>query len=104
VSRLVLVVPLEEGAATRVRELLRDGPPFELETTHLERHEVFLTDREAVFVFETAGEAPGREREAGNPRRRKAAAAGRGGRAGRPRTAETAFSWERPASEEGSAK
>ena len=103
-SRLVLVVPLEEGAATRARELLRDGPPFELETTHLERHEVFLTDYEAVFVFETAGEAPALELEAGDPPRRKAAAAWREVMAGRPRKAETAFSWERPASEEGLAK
>ncbi|MET1009681.1 MAG: hypothetical protein ABWY96_06510 [Gaiellaceae bacterium] len=103
-SRLVLVVPLEEGAAVRARELLRDGPPFELETTHLERHEVFLTDREAVFVFETAGEAPALELEAGDPQLRKAAAAWREVMADRPRKAETVFSWERPASEEGLAK
>ena len=96
-SRLVLVVPLREGTAARARDLLREGPPFELETTHLERHEVFLTEHEAVFVFETAGEAPALELEAGNPRLRKAAAAWRECMADRPRKAETAFSWERPA-------
>jgi len=96
VSRLVLVVPLKEGAAGRTRELLGEGPPFELETTHLERHEVFLTEHEAVFVFDTAGEAPALELEAGNPQLRRAAAAWREVMAGRPRKAETAFSWERP--------
>ena len=95
---LVLVIPLKDGAAARAQELLRDGPPFELETTHLERHEVFLTDDEAVFVFETTGEAPALELEAGNPRLRRAAAAWREVMADRPRKAETAFSWERPAS------
>ena len=97
-SRLVLVVPLKEGAAGRARELLREGPPFELETTHLERHEVFLNEHEAVFVFDTAGEAPALELEAGNPLLREAAAAWREIMAGRPRKAETAFSWERPSS------
>jgi hypothetical protein len=96
-SRLVLVVPLREGTTARVRDLLREGPPFELETTHLERHEVFLTEHEAVFVFETAGEAPALELEAGNPRLRQAAAAWRECMADPPPKAETAFTWERPA-------
>jgi hypothetical protein len=96
-SRLVLVVPVREGMSERVRELLAEGPPFELETTELERHEVFLTDREAVFVFETAGDAPPLRLRAGNPTLRRAAAAWREWMAGRPRKAETAFSWARPA-------
>ena len=96
-SRLVLVVPLKEGATARARELLREGPPFELEPMHLERHEVFLTEREAVFVFETAGDAPPLRLAAGDPRLRTAAAAWREVMAGRPRKAETAFSWAGPA-------
>jgi hypothetical protein len=95
VSRLVLVVPLREGAVERVRGLLAEGPPFELATTHLERHEVYLTDREAVFVFEAPGETPPLELRAGNPALRTAAAAWRECMAGRPRKAETAFSWLR---------
>ena len=58
VSRLVLVVPLEQGAAARARSCFATARRSSFETTHLERHEVYLTDREAVFVFETAGEAP----------------------------------------------
>ena len=94
-TQLVRVVPLKEGTAARARELLGEGPPFELETTELERHEVFLTDREAVFVFEAVGDAPPLRLQAGNPTLRAAATAWRECMAGRPRTAETAFSWTR---------
>lgn len=94
-SRLVLVVPLKEGAAPRARQLLEEGPPFELGATELERHEVFLTGREAVFVFETEGDAPPLKLRAGDPTLREAAAAWRECMAGRPRKAETAFSWTR---------
>jgi len=97
-SRLVLVVPLKEGGADRARELLAEGPPFELEATELSRHEVYLTDREAVFVFEAAGDTPPLRLQAGNPTLRTAAAAWREVLAGRPRKAETAFSWARTAS------
>jgi hypothetical protein len=51
-----------------------------------------------VSLGETAGEAPALELEAGDPRRRRAAAAWREVMADRPRKAETVFSWERPAS------
>jgi len=95
-SRLVLVVPLRAGTAAQARELLAEGPPFELETTQLERHEVYLTDREAIFVFEAAGEQPPLRLQAGNPTLVTAAAAWRECMAGRPRKAETAFSWIRP--------
>jgi hypothetical protein len=94
-SRLVLVVPLEERTAARARELLRDGPPFELDATRLESHEVYLTDREAVFVFETAGDEPALQLHAEDPSLWRAAAAWRECIAGRPRKAETAFSWTR---------
>ena len=94
-SRLVLVVPLREGMSGRAREVLHEGPPFELEATQLERHEVFLTDREAVFVFETAGETPPLLLQAGDPTLWKAAAAWRECIAGRPEKAEAAFSWAR---------
>jgi hypothetical protein len=94
-SRLVLVVPLKEGAAAQARRLLEEGPPFELGASELERHEVFLTDREAVFVFETEGNAPPLRLSAGDPTLREAAAAWRECMAGRPRKAETVFSWAR---------
>lgn len=94
-SRLVLVVPLREDTGERVRELLREGPPFELETTHLAGHEVYLTDEEAVFVFESVGDEPPLELRAGDPALREAASAWREVIAGRPRKAETAYEWHR---------
>jgi hypothetical protein len=94
-SRLVLVVPLKEGAAPRARQLLEEGPPFELGASELERHEVFLTDREVVFVFETEGTRRRSSSGRGTRPLRKAAAAWRECMAGRPRKAETAFSWTR---------
>jgi hypothetical protein len=97
VSRLVLVVPLAEGTAERVRELLEQGPPFEIVSTHLERHDVFLTEREAVFVFETIGDAPALELRAGDPALHEAASAWREVMAGRPRKADVAFTWQRGA-------
>lgn len=51
-SRVVVVVPLQPGARDRARSLLGKGPPFDPGAAGLERHHVFLTDDEAVFVFE----------------------------------------------------
>lgn len=56
-SRVVVVVPLQPGARERVRELLQRGPPFDPEAAGLERHEVFLSDQEAVFLFEASAQA-----------------------------------------------
>lgn len=94
-TRLVVILPLKEGARSRARELLEAGPPFDLEGTALDRHDVFLTDREVVFVFETAGEAARLELAADDPELWKTAAAWRECLDGRPRKAEVAFSWER---------
>lgn len=52
-SRLMVVVPLKEGARDQVAELLEKGPPFEPGEVGLERHLTFLTDREAIFLFES---------------------------------------------------
>ena len=56
-SRAVLVLPLVEGAQGRAAELLRQGPPFDPDEVGLGRHQVFLTESEAVFLFES--DSPG---------------------------------------------
>jgi hypothetical protein len=53
-TRVVVVLPLQPGARERVRALLAEGPPFDPEAAGLDRHQVFLTDREGVFLFEAA--------------------------------------------------
>jgi hypothetical protein len=96
VRRFVVTARLKPGATAEVREILREGPPFDPAETSLDRHEVFLGDDELVFLFE--GEHA--EQEA---RRllREPGVLGRAGRIGvhlqeRPRLPEEVFSWERP--------
>lgn len=56
IARTLLVVArLREGAHDAVRELLASGPPFDPETVGLERHQVFLTETEVVFLFDAVG-------------------------------------------------
>jgi hypothetical protein len=76
--------------------LLEEGPPFDPENVGLERHEVFLTDHEAVFIFE----APDKsilDGLARSPKLRWAAVAWRDLLAGPMRLAEVAYSWNRTA-------
>jgi hypothetical protein len=95
VSRAVVVLPLREGSNERVAELLRAGPPFDPETVGLERHHVFLTEKEAVFVFE-ADSLGAVERLIAEGAFWSAAAAWEDLVAGPPRLAEDAYSWVRP--------
>jgi len=96
-SRAVVVLPLREGANARAAELLRGGPPFDPETVGLERHQVFLTENEAVFVFE-ADSRDAAERLAGEESFWSAVAAWKELVAGPPRLADDAYSWARPQS------
>lgn len=95
--RFVLTAELRPGSARQVARILREGPPFDIERTTLERHEVFLSDEEIVFLFE----GPHAEQEARRllSSRRVLSQAGRIGLLleGVPRTPEERFSWERPA-------
>ena len=100
-SSLVFVLPLNENAYERARSLLAQGPPLDLEMTGFDRHQVFLTEREVVFVFEAPGpsatlELPGEEQSLW-----QVAAAWELLMAGRPRKAETAFEWIRPKQSDG---
>ena len=94
-SRLVVVVPFVEGAKDQVKELLSQGPPFEIEATQLSRHEVFLTDHEVIFDFETPGSEPPIALEAEDPALHAAAEAWHAVMAGTPRKAVKAFAWRR---------
>ncbi len=95
-NRLVLVVPLREGAYERALELLADGPPFDPESAALVRHDVYVTPREVVFVFESPAGTPialpGEDASLW-----RAANAWRKVMAGPARKARTACSWQRDA-------
>src|SRR5262245_10092440 len=93
-SRALLVLPLVEGAQERATELLRHGPPFDPDEIGLGRHQVFVTESEAVFLFEA--EEPGAaDRLLSTSLLWSAAAAWKDVVAGPPRLADNAFSWVR---------
>ena len=95
-SRLVFVVPLKEGTFEQAKSLLAQGPPFDLVATEFDRHEVYLTDREVVFVFESPGPS-GTLRLAGEDSSLwQVAAAWTEIMAAKPRKAGVAYVWARP--------
>jgi hypothetical protein len=94
-SRLVVVVGLKPGTRDAAGELLALGPPFALEDTRFDRHAVYITDREAIFVFEAPGEGRSLDLRAEDPKLVEAATRWREVMDGRPRLAETSFTWER---------
>lgn len=93
--RIAIVLPLRDGTAERARELVSGGPPFDLHDTGLERHHVFVTDREVVFLFEGAGAREKLDRVVRSAHVLRAAARWRECLAGPPRIAEESFAWRR---------
>jgi len=95
-STLVVVAQLKPGGDARARELLEEGPPFELAGSPFDSHEVFVTPQEVVFVFQGRG-AAGQTLSlpAGDPNVWRAAKAWSECLEGRPRIARSAFVWER---------
>ena len=93
-SRVLVIVPLQPGSAERAAELLTNGPPFDPEALGLDRHEVHLTDEEAVFVFETVSQATF-DRLVADASLWAAAAAWNDLIAAPPRLAVDAYSWKR---------
>jgi len=94
-SRAVVVLPLREGASERAAELLRTGPPFDPGEVGLERHHVFLTEREAIFVFE-ADSLDAADKLIGEGSLWPAASVWKDLVEGPPRLAQDAYSWVRP--------
>ena len=90
-----VVVPLKEGSVDRVRELARHGPPFDPAETALTRHQLLLTEQEAIFVFETQTDE-GLQALLSQVDIWAAAVAWQDLADGPPRLAEVAYAWERP--------
>jgi glycine cleavage system aminomethyltransferase T len=95
-SRVAVVVPLRPDAVETARQLVEEGPPFDLSATPLEGHCVHLTDHEVVFVFEGPNARDVVEHVVGEADVWQAATAWRALLAGKPRIAETVYSWRRP--------
>jgi hypothetical protein len=95
VRRTAVVVPIEPGSHDAVRELVAQGPPFDPEAVGLDRHQIFLTPDEVVFVFESRlGEAT-LEALLADPAILEGAAAWQHVLAGPPRIADSLYSWTR---------
>jgi hypothetical protein len=95
VSQLVIVVPLKEGASEQARALLKSGPPIDLEKSGFVRHQVHATKREIVFVFDSPEPGATLRLPGEDPSLWKVARAWQKVMAGKPRKAETVFSWTR---------
>src|SRR5882757_7995870 len=94
--RIAVVVPLREDAHTAIRELLAAGPPFDPEALGLDRHQVYLTGSEAIFIFESHFGAKALEPLLESPELWQSAAAWHDHLDGPPRIAEDLSSWQRP--------
>lgn len=96
-ARVAVVLPIRKGTSDRARALVEQGPPFDPERLPFERHHVFVSEREVVFLFEGPDVGRAAERLIREPSVWKAAAAWRACLAGPPRLVEEAYGWSRGA-------
>ena len=97
-QRIAVIAKLKEGAAESARELLEEGPPFDPDALGFDRHAVYLSEEEVVFIFEGArvGSLIRTLSKAGGETRR-AFAAWDPLLDGLPRLAQESYFWQRPA-------
>jgi hypothetical protein len=51
-ERIAIVARLRKGTAVRAHDLVAAGPPYDLGNSGIERHSIYISSGEAVFVFE----------------------------------------------------
>ena len=94
-ARVAVVVPIRRGSADLARQLIEEGPPFEVEELGLERHHVFVSEREVVFFFEGESAGAAVDALARSSGVLNAAVRWRRILAGRPRLAQERYGWTR---------
>jgi len=99
--RAIVIVPLSKGAAARARALIAAGPPFDPATVGLSRHDVFVSEREAIFILEGPRISETVERLLGDVSLWRRVEAWRSCLGGRPRLAEHAYGWTNDSAEIG---
>jgi hypothetical protein len=93
-NRVIVIVPLKPESHASVSRLLKQGPPFDPGAIEgLDRHQVFLTPDEAVFLFESHVAADALAPLLADPKLWEAVSAWGEYVAGPPRIAEEVFSW-----------
>jgi hypothetical protein len=53
-QRVAVIANLKPDAAEKARELVSAGPPFDPDELGFERHHVYVSEAQAVFIFEGA--------------------------------------------------
>jgi hypothetical protein len=96
---IAVVVPLADGRSEIVQEFLAEGPPFDPSAIGLESHKVFLTDREAIFVFDTIEGAQAFERILAEPEFWSVVSAWEHNVAEEPRIGSIVYEWSGPGRE-----
>jgi len=94
-DKVLRVVDVRDDDADQPPVLVDEGPPLEIEALGLERHQVFVSEHEAVFVFEGKNAAAAVNALMHSPDVLKAAVRWRRILAGRPRLAEERFAWRK---------
>jgi hypothetical protein len=91
--KVVVVLPLAPGKREIAWDLLSEGPPFDFAGAGVDRHEVFLTDDAAIFVFGTPDGPATLERILGEDDFWTVIASWERIAGGPPRLAQVAFDW-----------
>jgi hypothetical protein len=92
-QRLAVIVPVRKGKRDKAERLLAKGPPFDAEHVGLERHEVFLGERDAIFVFDATSDVS-LEKLLADAKLWTRAAAWHDVVAGPPRLVRASYAWE----------
>jgi hypothetical protein len=90
---VAVVVPIRPGTIDAARQIIDEGPPLDIKTLKLNRHQIFVGEREVVFILE--GDDTAAAADALSRTRRVLLAAARWHTilAGPPRLAEERFHW-----------
>jgi hypothetical protein len=88
-----IVVPLRKRALADAAALIEQGPPFDLEGFGVERHDVLLSEREVIFLFEGTQLDETMQRLLRDPSVWQAASGWARVITGPPRLAEQRFGW-----------
>lgn len=94
--RTTVVLPIKPESHASVHALLESGPPFDPDQMEgLDRHEVYLTPQEVIFLFDSKFGLDAFAKLIADPGLWQSAAAWREHIAGPPRIAEDVYSWAR---------
>jgi len=88
-----IVVPLRKRALADAAALIEQGPPFDLEAIGVARHDVLLSEREVIFLFEGTQLDETMQRLLRDPSVWQAASGWARVIAGPPRLVEQRFGW-----------